>query len=82
MRLAAWNIRTLLDIGDRHERRTAIIARELARYNIDIAALSETRISGSTQLEEVGAGYTFSVLATKRVRCVMEVLALPFGPHC
>jgi len=59
MRLAAWNVQTLLDRGDRHERRTAIIARELARYSIDIAALSETRIFGSTQLEEVGAGYTF-----------------------
>lgn len=52
-------MRTLLDNDVRHERRTAIIARELARYNIDIAALSETRISGATQFEEVGAGYTF-----------------------
>jgi len=34
MRLAAWNAQTLLDRGDRHERRTAIIARELARYSI------------------------------------------------
>ena len=59
MRLAAWNVQTLLDRGDRHEHRTAIIARELVRYSIDIAALSETRISGSTQFEEVGAGYTF-----------------------
>ena len=49
MRLAAWNVQTLLNRGDRLERRTAIIARELARYSIDIAALSETRISGSTQ---------------------------------
>jgi len=38
-------MRTLLDRDDRHERRTAIIAHELARYNIDIAAPSETRIS-------------------------------------
>ena len=30
-----------------------------ARYNIDIAALSETRISSSTQFEEVSAGYIF-----------------------
>jgi len=52
-------VQTLLDRGDRHERRTAIITRELARYSIDIAALSETRIPGSTQFEEVGAGYTF-----------------------
>jgi len=68
MRLAAWNVQTLLDRGDRHERRTAIIARELARYRIDIAALSETRISGSTQLEEVGAGYTFFCIGHPRGR--------------
>ncbi|VDL92224.1 unnamed protein product [Schistocephalus solidus] len=34
-------------------------ARELARYNLDIAALSETRRSEQGQLEEEGAGYTF-----------------------
>jgi len=55
----AWNVRKLLDRDDQHERHTAIIANELARYNIDIAALSETRISGSSQFEEVSAGYTF-----------------------
>ena len=45
---AAWNVRTLLDRedSDRPERRTALIARELDRYNIDIAALSETRLAG------------------------------------
>ncbi|ESO12652.1 hypothetical protein HELRODRAFT_159228 [Helobdella robusta] len=42
-----------------HERRSAIVARELARYDIDVAALSETRISAATQFEERGAGYTF-----------------------
>jgi len=52
-------VRTLLDSADRHERRTTIIGRELARYNIDIAALSETRISGEMEMVEVGAGYTF-----------------------
>ena len=52
-------MRTLLDSTERHERRTAIVGRELERYNIDIAALSETRISGETELVEVGAGYTF-----------------------
>jgi exonuclease III len=31
----------------------------LARYNIDIAALSETRLSEEDQLTERGAGYTF-----------------------
>nr|VZI24187.1 unnamed protein product [Spirometra erinaceieuropaei] len=41
------------------KRRTALLARELARYKVDIAALSETRFSEQGQLEEVGAGYTF-----------------------
>ncbi|VDL89012.1 unnamed protein product [Schistocephalus solidus] len=31
----------------------------MARYKVDIAALSETRFSEQGQLEEVGAGYTF-----------------------
>nr|VZI45150.1 unnamed protein product [Spirometra erinaceieuropaei] len=41
------------------ERRTALVARELARYKVDIAALSETRFSEQGQTEEVGADYTF-----------------------
>nr|VZI36555.1 unnamed protein product [Spirometra erinaceieuropaei] len=45
--------------SNRSERRTALVARELARYKVDIAALSETRFSEQGQLEEVGAGYTF-----------------------
>jgi exonuclease III len=57
--LASWNVRTLQDHDARHERRTAIIGRELARHNIDIAALSETRLAGESCREEVGAGYTF-----------------------
>ncbi|BHF81796.1 hypothetical protein SprV_0802493000 [Sparganum proliferum] len=59
--LAAWNVRSLLDNprSNRPERRTALVARELARYKVDTAALSETRFSDQGQLEEVGAGYTF-----------------------
>nr|VZI50851.1 unnamed protein product [Spirometra erinaceieuropaei] len=59
--LAAWNVRSLLDNprSNRPERRTAPVARELARYKVDIAALSETRFSEQGQLEEVGVGYTF-----------------------
>nr|VZI44919.1 unnamed protein product [Spirometra erinaceieuropaei] len=45
--------------SNRPERRTALVARELARYKVDIAALSETRFSEQGQMEEVGAGYTF-----------------------
>ncbi|VDM04245.1 unnamed protein product [Schistocephalus solidus] len=37
----------------------ALVAWELARYKVDIAALSETRFSEQSQLEEVGASYTF-----------------------
>lgn len=44
---------------DRPERRTALIGHELQRYNIDIAALSETRLAGTGEITEVGAGYTF-----------------------
>ncbi|BHF66666.1 hypothetical protein SprV_0200968800 [Sparganum proliferum] len=59
--LAAWNVRSLLDNprSNRPGRRTALVARELARYRVDIAALSEIRFSEQGQLEEVGAGYTF-----------------------
>ena len=54
-------MRTLLDnpTADRPERRTALVARELARYDIDIAALSETRLANEGQLTESGGGYTF-----------------------
>ena len=57
--VAAWNVRTLLESRRTPIRPTAIVARELDRYNIDIAALSETRILGESVIEEVGGGYTF-----------------------
>ncbi|VDL98173.1 unnamed protein product [Schistocephalus solidus] len=43
--------------SNRPERRTALVARELARYKVNIAALRETRFSEQGQLE-MGAGYT------------------------
>jgi hypothetical protein len=45
--------------ADRPERRTALVARELGRYNIDIAALSETRLANEGCLTEAKADYTF-----------------------
>ncbi|KAK2160711.1 hypothetical protein NP493_1627g01054 [Ridgeia piscesae] len=39
--------------ADRPERRTAIIAIELAKYNIDIVALCETRFSESGSLNDL-----------------------------
>lgn len=61
MTIGTWNVRTLLDLTDneRPHRRTAIIAHELKRYGIDIAALNETRLSEEGSLTEVGEGYTF-----------------------
>lgn len=43
----------------RPERRTALVARELARYRIDIAALSETRLAEEGSVTELKGGYTF-----------------------
>ncbi|BHF65366.1 hypothetical protein SprV_0200837600 [Sparganum proliferum] len=45
--------------SNRLKRRTALVVRELARYKVNIATLSETRFSEQGQLEEVGAGYNF-----------------------
>jgi len=58
---ATWNVRTLLDreSSDRPERRTAFVARELTRFGIEIAALSETRLPGEGQLQEDAGGFTF-----------------------
>ena len=45
--------------SDRPQRRTALVGRELGRYDIQIAALSETRFTDVGEIKEVGAGYTF-----------------------
>lgn len=61
MTYGAWNVRTLLDRASNlcPERKTAIVARELRRYNVDIAALSETHLADEGELVEHGGGYTF-----------------------
>ena len=57
--VASWNVRTLQVMGLGARRRIALIASELARYNIDIAALSETRLPDEGSLVEMGTGCTF-----------------------
>ena len=57
--VASWNVRTLQDTGLGARRCTALIVCELARYNIDIAALSETRLPGEGFLVEIGTGHAF-----------------------
>ncbi|CAI9737122.1 Hypothetical predicted protein [Octopus vulgaris] len=50
----------MLDKADssRPERRSALIAHELSRLNIDIAALSEVCFADESGLKERDAGYT------------------------
>ena len=48
-----------MDADCRPERMTAIVGHELARYNIAVAALSETRRADTGCVKEMGAGYTF-----------------------
>ena len=57
--VGAWNVRTLLEKKRSHMRPTAVVARMLKECKIDICALSETRLHGENQIQEVGAGYTF-----------------------
>jgi exonuclease III len=45
-------------LKNRAERRSALIAHELLRLNVDIAALSEVRFPEEGSLKEHGAGYT------------------------
>lgn len=61
MTFGAWNIRTLLDRDTNvcPEREIAKVARELHRYNVDVAALSETHLADDGELVEHGGGYTF-----------------------
>ncbi|CAH8545534.1 unnamed protein product [Dicrocoelium dendriticum] len=59
--IGCWNVRTLLDrnSSERPERSTALVAMEIARHHIDIAALNETRLAEQGKLHEACAGYTF-----------------------
>ena len=59
--LGMWNMQTLLDNlkTDRTERRTALVAKELANYKVDIAALGETCLPDEGKLIECGCCYTF-----------------------
>ena len=52
--MASWNVRTLRDT---RVRKTAIVADELMRLRVDVAALSETRLADQGQISE--KGFTF-----------------------
>ena len=57
--IAQWNARTM-ERGDRPERRTALVAMELAKYNIDMAALCETMFSESGNLNDLEYSFFWS----------------------
>ena len=61
MKVVCCNVRTLLgkELSERPYRRTALLARELSLFDIDIAGLSETRLADVGQPTETGSGYTF-----------------------
>lgn len=63
MNIATWNVRTLLDSSRKESvsipRKTAIVAREMEKLNVDIAALQETHIKGFGKLDEKKVGYTY-----------------------
>lgn len=44
---------------ERPERRTALVSKELAKFNTDITTFSETRLSRKRKTEEMGSNYTF-----------------------
>ena len=61
LKIGAWNVRTLMDSAgsDRPQGTTSVVGRQLGRYGIEIAALSETRFAEIGEIKEDGTGYTF-----------------------
>ena len=58
--------------SDRPQRRTALVGKELGRYGMEIAALSETRFAEIGEIKEVGADYTFFWSGRKLKRGVKQ----------
>ena len=60
--IGQWNVRILLDRegANQPERRKALVAMELAKYNIDIAALCETRFSEYGSLKDLEYSFFWS----------------------
>ena len=83
--LATWNVRTLLDTNDaeRPQRQTALVARELDRYNIDIAALQETRLEGQGELKSIRyyIDYSQASLTIMETSARMLCVILAYGVH-
>ena len=75
----SWNVRTLQDTGLGARRRTGLIACELARYNIDIAAISETNFPVKVSLQKWGLATHFSGVVYPKMPVAFMALDLLFG---
>ena len=54
-----------------------LLTEEVARFNIDIVALSETHLSGEKKIKEVRSGFTFFWKGKEEgERQILEVLLL------
>ena len=60
LKVACWKSKAMLNLADssRPESRSALVAHELSRFDVDIAALSKVRFPEEGCLKEKGAGYT------------------------
>ena len=81
--IGQWNVRTLLDRGraDRPERRPALEAMELAKYNIDIAALCETSFSESGSLNDLEYSFFLQWQTQRRKKGGRSGLCYQNGYH-
>ena len=61
LKIGTWNVRTLMDSArsGRPQRRTALVGRDLGRYWIEIATLSEARFAEVGEIKGGDPGYTF-----------------------
>ena len=72
--VATWNIRSLLD-STHPGRRSALVSKELHRYNISIAALSEIRLAGAGERRE--QSHTFFLVRSLVIAAYAPTLPSP-----
>ena len=85
LKLACWNIRTMLDKTDSNqpEHCSALIVHELSRLDVDIAALSEVCFPEEGSLQEHSTGYTLfwsGKPATERHLADLGLCSEPLSP--
>ena len=83
VKLASWNVRTMSDTanskGQAPERRSALIAKELQRLDVDIACLSECRIPEEGEFSEGNYTILYSGRGSNQPR--LEGVAIALKTH-